>query len=247
MELVRMLVLTVIFTVITLGNAFAINLTPGDYKITSWIESPAGGIGSIQKRVEHVRDAEADFTKMFTIERCKLLSKNMTANTLTFELACEFPPPSISGNFSFNGDSFEGRLRYGYKNEVMNVGMRGTRIDTAAEPNLQSGERQAEIDKKLQELWAKMKSYLASGDVGNALELFHPDKREKWRTIFEEAKKQNILPVVVSDMVSLNLIRIDDDHDEAIYRLRAIVDGQRTGSQVVFQKDQSDNWYIVDF
>jgi len=239
--------LSIFFTAITFGNAFAINLAAGDYEIKNWVESPEGGSGNVQKHVEHFEDPEADFWKRFTNERCKVLSKSMTGNTYTFELACEFPPPSISGRFTFNGNSFEGKLRYGYKTGVMTVGMRGKKIESGAGSNPSSAEKLADTDKKIQELWNRMKSYLASGDIDKALELFHPDMRKKWRTVFGEAKKQGELLKMVEDMADLTMIRIDDSYDEANYRLRAIIDGRRTAFQVVFQKDQDDNWLIVNF
>lgn len=235
MKYMPRIALAILFAVITVGNAFAINLSPGDYEIINWVESAKNGTGRVQGKVEHIGEHVT-----FSQETCKVVSNKVVGDTVKFELACKFQP-LISGQFTFNGDSFEGKFSYLYKTNAMTVGMRGTQIKPATEkPSVRVD---PEIDKKLQELWNRMKTYMSKADIDNALKLCHPDVRKHHREYLEALQAHNLLQLMVKEMTTLKPRRIYNDQLFATYDLVA----GSASSEVVFQKGPRGDWFIADF
>lgn len=235
MKYMLWVVLPILLAAITVGNAFAISLPPGDYEIINWIESANSGTGRLQTTIEHIGEHGK-----YSQEACKVVSNKVDGDTVKFELSCKFQPP-IFGQFTFNDDSFEGQLSYRYKTNAMTVGMRGTQIKAATEKP--SVKVDAEIDKKLQELWNRMKTYMSRADIDNALKLCHPDLRKHHREYLEALQAHSLLQLMGTERTVLKPRKIYHDQLFATYEL---VTGS-SSSEVVFKKGPHDNWFIADF
>lgn len=98
---------------------------------------------------------------------------------------------------------------------------------------------------KRRKKWAEMISYIRTGDFDKALVLFHPYVRKKQAEIFQALKKD--WPKLVNEQIDFRRKSIDDKRGFAFYELVTKEKDGTFAHEVNFQKDQNDNWYIVEF
>lgn len=250
MRIVQTFTLTFLLTVIAFGISAAISLNPGNYEIKNWIELPSGGSSKVERRVDYISGDGKELSKLYSESGCEVLFKNETDSALAFELKCNNSGMErILGNFTFMGDSFEGSFLYVYKkgSGKMKVGMRGKRIGGTPEskPQRISAKKLDETDEELRRLWSTMISYAGNGNFDKALELFHPIKRKDQAVIFKELK--NEWPRLIKEQIEFRRVDINDERGFARYEL---VTNEQDGKHrygILFQKDQNDHWYIVEF
>jgi hypothetical protein len=244
----HLIILLLILAAAAPDDARALSLKPGNYEITHWIELPGGGSSKLESEQEYF-DGTGIPTKMTSVEGCERVSEHIDGNILTYELKCKSSPiEKISGRFTFKGDSFEGTLIYlDKRGENMRVGMRGKRIGDSPEssPMPTSSEKLDQIDQLLRKKWAEMIAYIRTGDFDKALVLFHPYVRKKQAEIFQVLKSE--WPQIVDTQVDFRRKSIDDQRGFAFYELVTREKDGRFAYTVYFQKDQNDNWFIVEF
>lgn len=249
MRLAQILLLAFLLSAFTIGASATQNFNPGNYEIMNWIELPDGGSTKIERHIEFL--PKEFVSVVYKIEGCKLLSKKTTGNTLSFESKCDPKIYSgmdrISGSFTFMGDTYEGTFIYKSAQGEMKVGIRGKRIGDTPEskPLPTSEDKLNEIDTTLRGIWSKMISYISNGDFEKALKLFHPLVREQRATIFEALKDK--WPTIVKDQIEFKRNNINDESGYAQYELVTKESGRIYSYEVEFQKDQNDNWWLLDF
>ncbi len=244
----QLFVLLLLLTAVAPGDVRAFNLQPGNYEITHWIELPEGGSSKLESELEYFEGGDL-WSKMTKNSGCELISEHIEGNTQNFELKCKSKPiEKILGRFTFKKDSFEGTFIYfDNRGENMRVGMRGKRIGdtTESKPMPTSNEKLDQIDHLLRNQWKEMTACIRAGKLDKALGFFHPHVRKKQAEIFRAIRKE--WPNMLKNQVDFRRKSIDDQRGFAFYTLVTMEKDGRFAYQVTFQKDQNDNWYIVEF
>jgi len=102
---------------------------------------------------------------------------------------------------------------------------------------------QSELDALLRGKWEGMKMAIANKDVEKALSYITNDSSEMFRYNFELMK--DLLPVIVNDMGSLQMINIGNGVAE--YRMSAVQDGEESSFYIEFITDYDGLWRISFF
>jgi len=129
MNIIQTGMIIFLFIILCANKSLAVNFNPGNYEVTNWMEIPGTGRVNEEKHVECITEKDLRL-EGYKESGCKLLSENVSGNTLRFEFKCNFSGvDGISSDVTYFGDSFKGTLIYKNDNgSTLKVGISGKRI-----------------------------------------------------------------------------------------------------------------------
>ncbi|MBI4653546.1 MAG: hypothetical protein HY752_00870 [Nitrospirae bacterium] len=231
------------------GNNFIVNhvpLTEGSNTITATATDTAGNTAITAITVNAV-------TSLSYVELYANIESGIPPLTTYFSVSTSIPNAVSTYQFDYQGDStidYSGTIfdnvSFTYTTEGIyyptvivtdNQGI--TYSDTIAIVVLNA----AELDALLRAKWEAMKTALINGDIEGAVNYFAENSKDSFRQQF--AALSQVLPQIVADMGSINMVNTGENYAE--YDLRTVRNGTTYSFQLLFVRDVDGIWRIRSF